>query len=986
MSLPTYTENTIRNLLLKELRKRGVKAATEVTYKTPVGIMKPDAFLQDGGNYIVETKLGPEAKLFDALTQLYDYTKYIEAVGGFAILLPKELRRPVPVEWLEHMAMSPEYTYVVAGVFRDKRASQRFEGSLNDVADWISRHVLKPPEYVEPDTSLAISVLNDAVDYMTAKMLQLREQELEDIFGGKTVFENVLQYEKGGYPLSEMRRAATYLLINQILFYHVLSARDPITFPKIEENYLKTPSDLAIYFRRVLEVDYTPTFIFDVASRLPTSSIEVIRNIVKAIEAIAPSKIRYDLLGKVFHDLIPFETRKAVAAFYTNNEAAELLASLSIENPHAKVADLACGSGTLLVAAYHKKRELMEISGKRFGMEEHKRFLEEDLTGIDIMPFAAHLAVVHLSLQSPVYETEKVRIAVWDSTELKPGQSIPAIQRELREAYKRPTLDVFMKGKPSFDEKAYVEKGTITPEGIGGEAIPLEKADVLIMNPPFTRQQRIPNEYKNSLFKRLSEYEKDLHGKLGLYGYFVFLADRFLKDGGRMALVLPATVLKAESAAGIRRLWSDKYHVEYLISTWHRSAFSESVLLREILLIAKKKRSSRKDKTIVASLERLPKNLEEVKNLALTIRKGKTTQETIVTSLSYSEFKNHTRDWFKQIAVGSPFLKRVYRDLRKSTKIVNFRHLPIKIEPRDSPELGGSFRLLCLNSSEKTIRGDTWLIENIKKKKVVAKNCHIKELLEIPRQSLRKAFRRSAYRCHMDVSDLGEYVIVRDFDKLKDHLAWSKSKVDWKKWQKYVERRTSNLSILTRFDITAPGTSLLAYYSKSPTCWSRAANSSLSGLDDENARILCVWLNSTMNILQFLVERKETRGAWMEISKFIILDLCTLDPTKITEEEKEKILDLFGAISKICFPSLWKQLAMNVKWDRFTDEEKELLIEVFEGFNEVIGKGFEPRKRIDTCILSVLGIPSKDHSDMLEQIYVDMLTELAKLKKIIIKG
>jgi len=67
-----------------------------------------------------------------------------------------------------------------------------------------------------------------------------------------------------------------------------------------------------------------------------------------------------------------------------------------------------------------------------FTLEDHKRFLEQDLTGVDIMPFAAHMAVVHLSLQALAagHETEKVRIAVWDSTELEPGQTIPAISRD----------------------------------------------------------------------------------------------------------------------------------------------------------------------------------------------------------------------------------------------------------------------------------------------------------------------------------------------------------------------------------------------------------------------------------------------------------------------------------------------------------------------------------------------------------------------------
>ncbi|RJS88682.1 hypothetical protein CW700_07035 [Candidatus Bathyarchaeota archaeon] len=256
LALPGFTENTVRNLLLKELEKRGVRAATEVVYRTPVGVMKPDALLQDGGSYVVETKLGAEAKFFDAITTLYDYTKHAQVVGGFAILLPGELRRPVPIEWLERLALSPSLKYVAMAIFKDKRASQSFTGSLSELADWISQHVLRPPEYVEPDTSLAIRVLNDAVDYITLSMLQMGEEELEDIFGGKTVFENILQYEEGRYPLEEMRRAATYLLINQILFYHVLSSRDPVGFRRLRRIILKgraiLRSILGVFWRWII--------------------------------------------------------------------------------------------------------------------------------------------------------------------------------------------------------------------------------------------------------------------------------------------------------------------------------------------------------------------------------------------------------------------------------------------------------------------------------------------------------------------------------------------------------------------------------------------------------------------------------------------------------------------------------------------------------------------------------------------------------------
>ncbi|MEM3356554.1 MAG: N-6 DNA methylase [Candidatus Bathyarchaeia archaeon] len=590
MGLGRPTEMSLRDLLIEELKVRGVGVVPEVSFRTVDGRrLVPDLVLHDGASYVVETKLGAEIKLLDAMVQLYDYSKHIsEAKGAFAVLFPEELRRPWPSDVIVSIARDSKTQISAIGIFKDLRPSQPFKGSLYEVADWIAGHVLKPL-VVEADTGFAIRVLREAVDYIGASVRQLQSRELEDIFGGKSVFENVLQYEEGRYPLEEMRRAAAYLLVNQLLFYHVLTRVDA-SFAVIDEDRVRRPADLRMYFEPVLRRDYSSVFGFDVASRLPDSAVEAVRKVVMAVKALAPEKIRHDLLGKVFHELIPFEVRKAVAAFYTNNEAAEILVQLAIDRADAKVMDLACGSGTLLVAAYRRKKELLVREKGTFTLEDHKRFLERDLTGIDIMPFAAHMAVVHLSLQALAagHETEKVRIAVWDSTELEPGQTIPAISRELKAAYKRPTLELFMEGKPPIEE-AYVEKGAVTLEGIGGgEQIPLEQADLVIMNPPFTRQERLPQDYKNALMKRLKKYENCIHGQLGLYGYFVLLADKFVKNGGRIALVLPASILRIQSAQGIRKLLTNSYQVEYIITTWQRAAFSEGAQFREILLIARK--------------------------------------------------------------------------------------------------------------------------------------------------------------------------------------------------------------------------------------------------------------------------------------------------------------------------------------------------------------------------------------------------------------
>ncbi|MDI6847801.1 MAG: hypothetical protein QMD23_06720 [Candidatus Bathyarchaeia archaeon] len=234
----------MRDLLIEELKRRGVVVVPEVSFRTIDGRrLVPDLLLRDSAEYVVETKL------LDAMVQLYDYGKHVtEAKGAFAVLFPAESRRPL---------------------------------------------------VVEADTGFAIRVLRDAVDYVTASVRQLQSKDLEDIFGGRSVFENVLQYEEGKYPLEEMRRAATYLLVNQLLFYHVLTRMDS-SFQVINEDGVKRPGDLRQYFEHVLRRDYSSVFGFDVASRLPDSATEAVKKAVIAVKALAPEKIRHDLLGKVF--------------------------------------------------------------------------------------------------------------------------------------------------------------------------------------------------------------------------------------------------------------------------------------------------------------------------------------------------------------------------------------------------------------------------------------------------------------------------------------------------------------------------------------------------------------------------------------------------------------------------------------------------------------------------------------------------------------
>jgi len=78
--------------------------------------------------------------------------------------------------------------------------------------------------------------------------------------------------------------------------------------------------------RSVLDVNYKMVFSYDVASLIPPRFLEEVKTIISVISGLGAQKVGGDFLGTIFHDLIPFDVRKNVAAFYTNVLAAELLA------------------------------------------------------------------------------------------------------------------------------------------------------------------------------------------------------------------------------------------------------------------------------------------------------------------------------------------------------------------------------------------------------------------------------------------------------------------------------------------------------------------------------------------------------------------------------------------------------------------------------------------------------------------------------------
>jgi len=605
--MAVMTEDSVNDLVAQFLRAEyDIDILTQVSARIPRGRRKPDFQLTDEKSYKFYGEGEWQDKFSDGYDQAIEFGDIPDASGYFLIgyhrdISKKGRRKAVTPQDIEAILTGKTYW----GRFkRENHPVSRFSGQLRELCDWLKSNLkgMRPEEKPEAFLSFVPSLIEAIAEVMPGEL----EKRL-----GYEPFMALMGSSETSIPPEVLREAAAYILLDQIVFHRILANRG---LRPIDPDRIKKPTDIQSYFEEVLKINYQPIFSINVLSILSKKAVPVLRKVIRIVNEDQPESLSGDILGNMWHTLIPLELRKPIAAYYTNVMAARLLANLTIRSSEDKVADFACGSGTLLVAAYERKRKLLNHEMTKI---DHERFLKQ-LMGVDVMAFSAHLAVVQLALRNPVWKTDEVRISIQDSTILKPGMKIKPFQEVWPKGQR--TLTSFH----SQDDGGKMKEGALSGTMSKGHEFILEPFDVILMNPPFTRQERIPDWLKKDLPNRFESYRKYLDGQMGFGGYFVFLADRFLGPGGRIGFVLPSTVLRLNSYEGVRKMLIDRnFDVEYVITTDARSAFSESTAFREMLLVARKlEKNEKPGATQFINLTALPKTEEESSRLAEEIANG----------------------------------------------------------------------------------------------------------------------------------------------------------------------------------------------------------------------------------------------------------------------------------------------------------------------------------------------------------------------------
>lgn len=365
-----------------------------------------------------------------------------------------------------------------------------------------------------PDVSLALTGSN--------RSLGTRLRNWAEEQGLKTLVEDLS---------SALAGQISYRLTGQILFYYAFRRKQP-SLPAISlRQDLSVVAQMRDYWDRVRSFDYEALFEESILEEIKFSleTEELIRKLVSDLAAYDWDRIRVDVLGSIFEQLLPESERITLGQYYTPPALADVALSFTLQDDDRHILDPAVGSGTFLLRAYDRLR-------RKHGLN-HSQVLDA-LWGNDISAFPAELAVINLCRQDLDSQINYPRVIVRDFFDLKPSDTVKLPVPRL------------MPGGNAFNDT------------------PLPRFDAIVGNPPFVRSQQLDDlreSYKGklTLIARAAGVTND--SKFDALAYFIVHAEKFLKPGGRLGFVTSAAWLTADYGGPLQRFLLSKLRVRAVL-------------------------------------------------------------------------------------------------------------------------------------------------------------------------------------------------------------------------------------------------------------------------------------------------------------------------------------------------------------------------------------------------------------------------------------
>ena len=889
-------EEVVNVLLAQLLRDHGLSAKAERRGRrgTPDVIVD----LRTGDQVLLECKWEGSSRLLeDQLDRrLRDFP---EALGVFGVIYPDWIK--LLENTLSGLQGAADYEWWLHGSRGEAEPDiQIMGGSAEELAD----HIRTLPLELEGVDRVAA-----AAGVVAYALEQAADRVNRHARMSRLVSEVIAKSDQ------EKDRAAA-LRIGCLVLFNALAFHDRLAtatgeLPTIHESFKEGVAGLRRVWTHVCDnIDYVPVFevAVDILDALELAPSEYRKPpIVPLVKAVDHTRMLegHDLSGRLFHTLLT--DAKFSGAYYTSVPAATLLSRLVFHDwpPHIdwsdhefpaslNVADLACGTGTLLMAVAAEAERLHKQAGGTNAAELHKAMVEQGLHGYDVQLSAVHFAATSLAMLNPDIQFDRMNLYVMPLGADGDGVSLGSLDfLGEDEAAVQFALSAESMG---VSARRIREAGRVYGGGTRGATegvmARLPDLDLAIMNPPFTRSvggnllfgslpQPERRKLQNELARRLKS--RQASSTAGLGPAFVAAISPKLRPGeGRLALVLPSTVCTGPSWEQTRALIERDFVLDMVIAShdplrWH---FSDSTDLSEVLLIATRRLENYNPgerRTTFVNLWQNPSGVLDAHRIAYAITETTTAKVEDTGTALLEVDGRHVGE-----VVSIP-----------ESRLVGRKWTGVQFSRADS--LRSALKLL--------IDGEVWVPGE--EENTTIPLCQLDELGLVgpDRRRLVDGFDRT--------SSVTAYPMVAGHDtEQRKSLLFSPDSylsplVRPKGGQRpgygeHLWRKAGRLLVAERLRLDTAR--VVAMWSETKVLSNVWWPVRVEDMAAEKA--LAAWLNSSLGLLTILAQRTSTEGGWVAMKKADLEILPILDARAISPSQLQALADLFDSLSEEEFERL----------------------------------------------------------------------------------
>jgi type I restriction-modification system DNA methylase subunit len=424
---------------------------------------------------------------------------------------------------------------------------------LKEFADIYYQIKAKPPLAVDERFIYRLRATIDALSipvFSALKSLYKTDREFREKLKAWFI-EQGWTFSASDEDFEKVSRQYVLLLVNKIMFYNVLRIQRKLSKIEVPAHVSgkEFKGTLQSYFRECLKEDYETVFATNFLDSIepPDEAVGQLRDFIHRISEHDFAKIGYEILGRIFERLIPEKERHKLGQYFTRPDIVDFIVGFCIIDPDDKVLDGGCGAGTFLVRSYMRKKQL-KLS------KTHKELLEE-LFGIDIAKFPAHLATINLAIRGLSEAENYPKILYADFFDISPGKESLLLPLEY------------------------------ATEGLSGDKVRVKIPyfNAVVMNPPYTRQEEMEdilvqekdkaqrvciNDWMRLSRGKYKGKEKPMLSKRsGIYVYFFVHAASFLKEGGRLGFITSNSWLDVDYGYDLQRFFLENFKVRVVIES-----------------------------------------------------------------------------------------------------------------------------------------------------------------------------------------------------------------------------------------------------------------------------------------------------------------------------------------------------------------------------------------------------------------------------------